>query len=97
MSEGVCPHCGQRMLIRHGVQLSPKQADIFDMIERSKDRGVPPAVLRDVFFANRPARAAYAGVKAFVWQINEKLAETDLCVAMRDRPHGAYRVERRRD
>ena len=36
----VCPHCGQRMLMRHGVRSPPLLADLFDMIERSATRGV---------------------------------------------------------
>lgn len=91
----VCPTCGQRVLVRHGVKFSPKQADIFDMIEHSGDRGVPPALLRDVFFPSQSHRDAYNGLKTFIWQINELLYSTDLSVKMRDRPHGSYRVERK--
>jgi hypothetical protein len=95
-SDHTCPHCGQRMLMRHGVRLSPKCADIFDMIERAGERGVAPEILQDVFFANRPRKAAYAGLKAFIWQINELLASTDLHIGMREYRCGFYRVEQRR-
>jgi hypothetical protein len=84
------------MLMRHGVRLSPKCADIFDMIERAGERGVAPEILQDVFFANRPRKAAYAGLKAFIWQINELLASTDLHIGMREYRCGFYRVEQRR-
>ena len=30
----VCDKCGQRVLVRRGVRLSPKLADIFDAIEQ---------------------------------------------------------------
>jgi hypothetical protein len=89
-----CPYCHQRMLERHGARLSPKCADIFDMIEHAGERGVAPEILRDVFFANRPHKAAYAGLKTFIWQINEFLASTDLHIGMRHNREGIYRVER---
>ncbi len=34
MSELHCERCGQRVLTRHGVHLSPKLADIFDAVEQ---------------------------------------------------------------
>ena len=33
-----CPHCGQRMTLRHGVRLSPREADLFDLIDNDQDR-----------------------------------------------------------
>jgi hypothetical protein len=90
-----CPHCGQRMLMRHGEHLPPKCADIFDMIEHAGERGVAPQVLRDVFFANRPHKAAYTGLKTHIWQINELLASTDLRIGMRHNRDELYRLIRR--
>jgi two-component SAPR family response regulator len=94
-AKDVCKTCGQRLLTRYGVRFSPKCAEIFDMIERAKDRGVAPQVLRDIFFPDANHQDSYNGLKTHIWQINNFLAETDLCVRMRDRPHGSYRVERR--
>ena len=39
-TDATCPHCGQRMLMRHGVRLTPQLAGMFDIISDSKDRGV---------------------------------------------------------
>jgi hypothetical protein len=49
----VCLHCGQRMLMRHGVRLPPRLADLFDMIERSKTRGVLCEVLAWTFLSGQ--------------------------------------------
>jgi hypothetical protein len=56
-----CPHCGQRMLMRHGVRLSPKLADIFDMIEHAGERGIDPEVLSSCFYPGKPQAAARSG------------------------------------
>ena len=34
-----CPKCGQRVLLRYGVHLSPRRADIFDVIRRATKHG----------------------------------------------------------
>lgn len=88
---GVCPCCGQRMLIRHGVQLPPKQADIFDMIEHSGARGVPSEVLASVFYPDKSDADGRNCVKANVWKINSRLGETDVQVKIGGRRE-PYRV-----
>lgn len=34
-----CPKCGQRVLLRLGVHLSPARADVFDAIQRQSKYG----------------------------------------------------------
>ena len=90
-----CPHCGQRMLIRHGVRLSPRLADIFDIIEHSGERGVTEEVLASIFYSGRSAREAYNCVRVNVSHINNHLLSTDYRVAKADGVRGAeypYRV-----
>jgi hypothetical protein len=47
---GYCPHCGQRMLMRRGVLLSPRLADIIDTVARRGEAGVMPEVLASVIY-----------------------------------------------
>ena len=75
-----CPHCGQRMLIRHGVQLPPKLADIFDLIEHSGDRGVLGEVLAWVFYPDKPKRDAQKLIAVHVHRLNDLLCSTDFQV-----------------
>jgi hypothetical protein len=62
-----CPRCGQRVLRRLGVMLSPRQADVFDMIQRQgKYGGIRIDTLADVF--------GKSVVKVHVCAINKLLA-----------------------
>ena len=76
-SSDVCPHCGQRMLIRHGVHLSPRLADIFDIIEHSGDRGVTEEVLSSIFYSGKSSREAYNCIRVNISHINSHFASTD--------------------
>ena len=90
-----CPHCGQRKLIRHGVRLSPRLADIFDIIEHSGDRGVTEEVLSTIFYSGRPSREAYNCIRVNISHINSHLVSTDYRVAKAEGVRGAeypYRV-----
>ena len=90
-----CPHCGQRMLIRHGVRLSPRLADIFDIIEHSGDRGVTEEVLSTIFYSGRSSREAYNCIRVNISHINSHLVSTDYRVAKAEGVRGAeypYRV-----
>jgi len=75
-----CPHCGQRMLIRHGAKLSPRLADIFDLIEHSGDRGVSMEVLVSVFYTGKSKRDAENCVRVNISHINDMLASTNVRV-----------------
>lgn len=86
-----CPHCGQRMLIRYGVKLSPKLADIFDAIENSKDRGIDLETLSWMFYPDSKKQDAKNIVKVSISHINDLLVETDLRIRSECR-YGAYRV-----
>jgi hypothetical protein len=88
-----CPCCGQLLLARHGVALSPRLAELFDIIERAGQRGVSTEVLADIFYPGKSGLAAHDCVKANIFHLNTRLAETDLEVrASRYEP---YRVVRR--
>jgi hypothetical protein len=80
MKHDLCPLCGQRMLIRHGVALSPRQADIFDLIENSGERGVLNSVLAWVFYSDKSERAARQLLAVTIHQINAVLASTDAMI-----------------
>jgi hypothetical protein len=75
---GVCPHCGQRMLMRHGVALTPLIADLFDMIERAGEHGVICEVLAGVFYPGKSRRAAEDCIKSNIWHLNSRLVSTDI-------------------
>jgi hypothetical protein len=82
------------MLVRHGVQLSPLLADLFDMIERSGSNGILCEVLVNVFYPGRPRDQARRCIVVNIYHLNVKLIETDLEIrAVRS---GPYRVQRRR-
>ena len=72
-----CPHCGQRMLARHGVQLPPLLADIFDMIERSGRRGIPIETLAWVFYSGKSKMEAHRCVAVNVNRLNDFLSPTN--------------------
>jgi hypothetical protein len=85
---GACPHCGQRMLMRHGVHLPPKLADLFDTIERTGEAGISTEVLRGVLYPGKSTRDARNCVKAQVYHLNDLLAETD--IEVRASSHDPY-------
>lgn len=89
---GNCPACGQRLLTRHGVELSPRLADLFDMIERSEGRGVMPEVLADVFYPGKPSTAGRRCVAVNIHFLNSRLLETDLQVRAGSGTQGPYRL-----
>lgn len=76
MGEDVCPHCRQRMLIRHGARLPVRLADMFTFIENAGDRGVPMQVMIDVFYPGVPEKKARNRVRVNVHHMNGFLAET---------------------
>lgn len=88
----VCPHCGQRMLTRYGVRLPPHLADIFDMIERSGDRGVRIEAIVGALYTGKPTAAARQAAKTNIVHINERLEETDKRIRMVPPRVGAYRL-----
>jgi len=90
----VCPMCGQRMLIRHGVRLSPKLADLFDMIERCGKHGVQSEVLASVFYPGKCTAVAQNCIRQNVHHLNALLAETE--IEVRASRHEPYRVLKRR-
>lgn len=77
-----CPSCGQRLLVRLGVPLSPIKADLFDMVRNvTIGRGfVALDSLGWVLFSNKAKGNKTAASKlaaSHICQLNEKLAGTD--------------------
>lgn len=89
----VCPHCNQRMLMRHGVQLSPREADLFDLIAARKNDGIHMDVLAWTWAgASKSAAAQRNLVKTTIYHINERLAATDVLIKGEGRHPVIYRV-----
>jgi hypothetical protein len=85
----LCPHCGQRMLMRHGVLLSPKLADIFDVIERRGRAGIFAEVLAWVVYGTSSTRTRKA-LAVNISHLNDRLIEASIRIAA-DR-YGPYRI-----
>jgi DNA-binding CsgD family transcriptional regulator len=67
-----CPYCHQPIRgVRLGIYMSPRRAEIFDIIKAAGEGGVSTAVL-----AERLALSRYT-VRSHIEQINGLLAETD--------------------
>jgi hypothetical protein len=92
MTDARCPQCGQRMLTRVGMQLSPRQADIFDLITNSGDRGLEQEVLADVLSPGKPRYGAMRLVAVHVNNINPILEETNFAVRKHGGKFGRYRL-----
>ena len=76
-SSSECPTCHQRILIRHGVRLSPRLADIFDAIERRGTAGEVEECLAVMFYGGKSRRDARNAIRVNIAHINDKLVETD--------------------
>jgi hypothetical protein len=74
-----CEHCGQRLLKRHGIALSPKQADLFDIIERCTD-GIDTRELADLFHPGLPASEARDRIKANIYHIRQRFAGASVTI-----------------
>jgi hypothetical protein len=86
-----CPHCGQRVLLRLGVHLSPRRADVFDAIARqSKYGGIQGRALSAMFGGVRCVRVHISDINKLVrakgWEI---VCEREGCA------RGFYRLRRR--
>jgi hypothetical protein len=74
------------------VRLSPKLADLFDMIEHSGERGVLREVLAWVFFPNKPKHDAERLISVHIGRINDLLEETNIRISMSGRRLEPYRI-----
>lgn len=94
--QGICKCCGQRLLTRHGVRLSPILADLFDMIERTK-AGITSETLAGIFYPNKSDKDGRNCVHVNMAHLNNKLAETNIEIrATRSKRDEPYRIIRRR-
>src|SRR5215469_11560475 len=87
----VCPYCGQRMLIRYGVLLSPQLADIFDAIARRRQAGIDKEVLRFLFWPNQAKADGYRCLIQAIHRINSLLVSTDYRIV--STRFGPYRIK----
>ena len=92
MPNGVCPYCGQPMLMRRGVRLTPLLADIFDRVERAGSDGIALERLVGAIYGDKPTPAAAQTLKVNVHHLNMKLEETNFRVRMIPLRHGTYRL-----
>ena len=92
MTAALCPACGQRVLIRLGVKLSPRQADIFDVISNTGERGLAQEVLADILSPGKPRRGAMRLAAVHVHTINSILEETDFAIRKAGGKFGRYRL-----
>lgn len=83
------------MLMRHGVQLPPKLADLLDMIERVGKRGITTETLSWVFYPDKSRKDAANCVKANIWRLNDLLVSTDFQIRPETRG-GSYRLVKRK-
>jgi hypothetical protein len=83
------------MLVRHGVRLSPKKADLFDMIDNVTRAGsrISLISLAEIFYPRASLDHGRNCVKATVHQINDLLESTD--VMIRAGRGDGYRIEQR--
>ena len=88
----VCPHRGQRMLMRFGVQLTPLLAEIFDRVNGAGHYGITLERLVGAIYGDKPTPAARATLKVNVHHLNMKLEETNYRVRMIPLRDGAYRL-----
>ncbi|MBR0879659.1 hypothetical protein ACVMGC_001061 [Bradyrhizobium barranii subsp. barranii] len=96
LNHAVCPCCGQRLLVRHGVALSPVLADLFDIVWRAGPRGVEPEVLAGVFYPGKSEHAARRAVAVNIFHLNTKLSETDAEVRSGQGRRQPYRMTKRK-
>jgi DNA-binding CsgD family transcriptional regulator len=93
MKPETCPHCHQPMRgTRLGVYLSPRRAEIFDMIRAAGDGGISCDGLAERL------RVSHHTVRSHVLQINDLLAETDWKITRfpgGNSPDNAYELVRR--
>jgi hypothetical protein len=82
------------VLIRHGVRLTARQAEIFDAIERAGQRGVLCEVLAGMFYPDKPRPAAEKLIAVHIHDLNNMLEETDVLITS-GRWRSPYRVARR--
>jgi hypothetical protein len=89
-NEEVCPHCGQRVLIRYGVPLSPKLADIFDAVERAGRFGISKEELTVMFFASLSKKTLFVSIK----HINDRFEWLESPIRIKSMGYGLpYRIE----
>lgn len=83
-----CSHCGQKILLRHGVQLSPRRAEIFDVINHHNKRGgIRSDVLANQFGGSNC-------VKVHVNHINKLLRGWEIFCQREGSGKGFYRIRR---
>lgn len=85
-----CPACGQPILMRHGIRLQRKKADLLDLIEKhTAHDGISLDRLAWLTYPDDPRPAACQRVRVHINQLNDLLEASEWRVVNRD---GRYRV-----
>jgi DNA-binding CsgD family transcriptional regulator len=82
---GVCPHCGQRLLTHHGVRLSPQEANVYDLISQGDGS------LRRLSAALDKSSGT---VRQHIHNINVRFRGTDFAIVSDGGRPPTYRVRR---
>ena len=87
----VCPTCGQFVLIRRGVKLQHRKAELFDLIDKYTDNadGIALDRLAWLLYPDDPKPTACQRIRVHINQLNDLLEATDYRIVNRD---GRYRV-----
>lgn len=80
------------MVMRAGVWLTPLKARMYDIIKGSGADGIATDALYARLFANRSRDT----MRAHIWQINDKLADSGERIAVSRGCEPTYRITRRR-
>ena len=89
-----CPHCGQRVLTRHGVELSPKLADIFDSVWVAGSGGLSKEELATMYFGSSNRTDGKRAAAVAISNINERFEWMESPIRIRSMGYGEpYRVE----
>jgi len=91
----ICEACGQRILVREGVPLSPLKAELYDSIMHSGKNGIDAETLGWIHFPNSENKKRQVQcVKVHVGQLRDLLAGTRTTIECSK--DGLYRMMRRK-
>jgi hypothetical protein len=82
-AQRICPHCGQRVLRVHGVNLSPQEANVYDMINRGDGSLAQLCAALD----KSPGL-----VRTHIHNINDRFRQTDFAIVSDGRRPPTYQV-----
>jgi hypothetical protein len=87
-----CECCGQPIVTRLGVRLTPLKADLFDLVEKSGKAGISAEALAERVLA--PHQRSRNTVNQHIYQINDLLGSTDYELRAGQGGGRVYRLKR---